>query len=526
MGFATATFTAFMAVVALLYFAMPKRSRWVVLLVASYVFFFLNSEYLIAVLFGQTLATFLVGRWMSRISDKFAQPADAPAAEKKEAKASAKKAKKRALLVGIVVNIGTWLFLKYYNFFADNANVLLSLLGVELPSLGLLVPVGLSFYTLQAVAYLVDVQRGKAEADTSLPKFMLFMSYFPQILQGPIPRYNDLAHQLYEGHSFNYKNLCFGAQLILWGFIKKLVIADRLAVPVGQVFDNYLYYDGLMVFLAAAGYGLQVYTDFSGGIDIARGFSQMLGIDMAQNFNQPYFAKSIEEFWRRWHMTLGGWTRDYIFYPLSLSKRFSKIGKASRKVFGASVGKKIPPFLAMFTVFLFIGFWHGAEWRFIIYGVFNGFFITLAILLDDKYEAWKAKLHIDNDSAAWRFFQMFRTFILCSFFRFFSRSKSVSQSFAMMGSVSVGFFDWSFITDGQLLNLGLDTQNWVVLLIAIGVLLAVDIIHERGISIREEIAKQGIVARWIIYLVAFTIPLIFGIYGSGYDSSAFIYQQF
>ena len=526
MSFVSAFFLAFIAVVTVVYFVMPKTVRWVVLLVASYLFFFINSHFLILVLFAQTLVTYLCGRWMGIIDDKLALPADADRAAKRAAKSEAKRLKKRAVHVGVVFNIGVWLFLKYFNFFADNANFILQLFNIQIPSLGLLVPIGLSFYTLQAVAYIIDVQRGKCEVDKSLPQFMLFMSYFPQIVQGPIPRYADLAMQLYKGHSFDYQRACFGAQLILWGLIKKLVIADRLGIPVSQVFDNYGYYSGFIVFLAAAGYGLQVYADFSGGIDIARGFSQIIGIDMQQNFRQPYFSRSIEDFWRRWHMTLGAWTRDYIFYPLSLSKSFANLGKSARKWFGTNIGKKIPPFLAMFTVFLFIGFWHGAEWRFILYGVFNGIFITLAILLDDKYEAAKERLHIDGESAGWKVFQMVRTFFLCSVGRFFSRSASVSQAFAMMGAAATGFFDFSCIVDGTLLTLGLNTANWVVLFIAILVLFGVDVIHEKRISIRAAIASQGIVIRWIIYLTAIAIPLVFGIYGTGYESASFIYQQF
>ena len=313
MSFVSAFFLAFIAVVTVVYFVMPKTVRWVVLLVASYLFFFINSHFLILVLFAQTLVTYLCGRWMGVIDDKLALPADADRAAKRAAKSEAKRLKKRAVHVGVVFNIGVWLFLKYFNFFADNANFILQLFNIQIPSLGLLVPIGLSFYTLQAVAYIIDVQRGKCEVDKSLPQFMLYMSYFPQIVQGPIPRYADLAMQLYKGHSFDYQRACFGAQLILWGLIKKLVIADRLGIPVSQVFDNYGYYSGFIVFLAAAGYGLQVYADFSGGIDIARGFSQLIGIDMQQNFRQPYFSRSIEDFWRRWHMTLGAWTRDYIF---------------------------------------------------------------------------------------------------------------------------------------------------------------------------------------------------------------------
>lgn len=525
MSFVSAYFFAFMAIVVVLYFGVPKTGRWIVLLCASYAFFFINSHFLVAVLFGQTLVTYLCGRWMGSIDAKLLPPPDADKASKREAKAEAKRLKKRALRVGVVANIGTWLFLKYFNFFADNANFLLDMIGVHIPSLGLLVPIGLSFYTLQAVAYLIDAQRGKCPVDESLPRFMLFMSYFPQIVQGPIPRYADLANQLYEGHGFDFKRLCFGAQLILWGVIKKIVIADRLGVPVSQVFDNYGYYSGFIVFLAAAGYGLQVYADFSGGIDIARGFSQVIGVEMQQNFNQPYFSRSIEDFWRRWHMTLGGWTRDYIFYPLSLSKAFANLGKHARKIFGTNAGKKIPPFLAMFTVFLFIGFWHGAEWRFILYGVFNGIFITLAILLDDKYELMKKRFRIDGESTAWKIFQMIRTFFLCSIGRFFSRATSVSQAFAMMGAAATGFLDVSCIVDGTLLTLGLNTANWVLLLIAITALLIVDVVHEKGVSIRAVIASQGIAVRWLIYLAAVMIPLIFGVYGD-YNAASFIYQQF
>ncbi len=527
MAFVSAAFVAFMAVVGAVYFAVPKNNRWVVLLVASYVFFFINSEWLIAVLIVQTLGTFACGRWMSSVDQKGAAALEGlEKKELREAKAALRKRKKRGMVLGVLFNLGALLFLKYYNFFAGNANIVLSLLGVSLPSLGLVVPIGLSFYTLQAIAYLVDIQRGKIAADTSLPKFMLFMSYFPQILQGPIPRHDQLAHQLYEGHSFDYKNLTFGAQLILWGFIKKLVIADRLAIPVNQVFDNWAYYDGPILFLAAAGYGLQVYADFSGGVDIARGFSQAIGIDMVDNFRQPYFSKSIEGFWRRWHITLGAWMKDYVFYPLSLSKAFARVGKRARRLFGTSAGKKIPPFIAMFIVYFCVGFWHGANWTFIAYGVWNGIFIMFGILLADQYDAAKKRLGINEESFSWEFFQMVRTFFLCAIGRFFSRADTLKQALGMIGGSTVGWYDLSFITDGSLTNLGLDVANWFVLFVAVLVLLFVDIAHERGIKIRETIAQEQIVARWIVYLAAFAVALIFGVYGSAYDSAAFIYQQF
>ena len=277
------------------------------------------------------------------------------------------------------------LFFKYFNFFSGNASGLLQRIGIPvvLPALDLMIPIGISFYTLQAIAYMTDVYRGKYRADKNFFKFMLFMSYFPQIVQGPIARYDFLANQLYEGRDMEYKRCTFGIQLILWGYIKKLVIADRLAVPVNEIFNNFNEYTGMLVLLAAIGYGLQVYADFSGGMDIARGVSQVFGIELQLNFKQPYFARSIEEFWRRWHITLGAWMKDYIFYPLSLSKLSGNIGKKARLLFGSSIGKKIPSFIAMFIVYFLVGFWHGAEWKYIFYGIWNGLFIMSGILCEE-----------------------------------------------------------------------------------------------------------------------------------------------
>ena len=526
MSFVSSQFVLFMAVAAVAYFAVPLKSRWIVLLVASYIFYFLSSELLILVMFAQTLVTYLCGRRMASAGKRLPEPEQGDAKAARGRKAALRALRKPPMLLGVFVNVGALLFLKYYNFFADTANHLLVYLGVQAPSLGLLLPIGISFYTLQAVAYLVDVYRGKFEADASLMRFMLFMSYFPQILQGPIPRYGKLANQLYEGHRFDYRRMCFGAQLILWGFFKKLVIADRLAIPVNQIFDNYPCYSGFIVFLAAAGYGLQVYADFSGGVDIARGFSQIIGVELEENFRQPYFSRSIEEFWRRWHITLGAWMRDYVFYPLPLSKACARLARRSRKLFGTSIGKKVPPFIAMFIVYFLVGFWHGPSWKFIAYGVWNGVFIMFGILLVDQYAAARRACRIDDESTSWKVFQMCRSFVLLSIGRYFSRASSLSAALSMMKLTTVGFFNLSFITDGSLLLLGLDTADWVVLLLAMELFFFVDVKHEQGLRFREAIARQGIVTRWLVYLVGFSIVLVFGVYGVDYGSTTFIYQGF
>ena len=532
MAFVSGAFIVYIFIISFLYFCVKKEYRWIVLLAGSYLFYWISSEKLVFVIFFVTVVTFAVGKVIDKNNQDsisyLKEHKELSSEERKLYKQRNKKMNKGILTGGILADLLLLLFFKYFNFFSGNASGLLQRIGVPvvLPALDLIIPIGISFYTLQAIAYMTDVYRGKYRADKRFFKFMLFMSYFPQIVQGPIARYDFLAVQLYKGHELDYKRCTFGVQLVLWGFIKKLVIADRLAVPVNEIFNNSSAYTGLLVFLAAVGYGLQVYADFSGGMDIARGVSQILGIELQLNFKQPYFARSIEEFWRRWHITLGGWMKDYIFYPLSLSKLFSNIGKKARILFGNNIGKKLPSFIAMFIVYFLVGFWHGAEWKYIFYGIWNGLFIMSGILCEDLYSKMKKLLGINQTILSWKIFQMFRTFILCSIGRFFSRAENTYVAICMMGATVKGFSNIAFLVDGTLIDLGLDTASWVVLCIMIVFMFLVDIAHEKGIQIRESIARQGIVFRWFIYYTAVFVVLVFGMYGSAYNSAAFIYQQF
>ena len=530
MQFVSLFFLIFIAAVVVCYFLVPKKAQWVVLLVASYTYFWINSGLLLLVLFASTLVTWLIGRAITRANEAgkawLAAHPDIEKSEKKQFQAAQKKRQKRIMLVGVLFDLGVLLFLKYFNFFAGSVTPLLAHFGITIPHLHLLLPLGISFYTLQAMAYLIDLNRNKYAADQNLLHFMLFMSYFPQIVQGPICRYNQLAEQLYASHDFDYDRFCRGCQLILWGFMKKLILADRIAGPVNQIFDHYGQYHGLLVFLAAAGYGLQVYADFSGGMDIARGISEILGIKLELNFNQPYFSRSVEDFWRRWHITLGAWMRDYIFYPLSLSKTFAKVGKQARKWFGGSIGKKIPPFIAMFIVYFLVGVWHGAEWKYAFYGAYNGIFIMFGILLADVYASMRKTCRVREESLTWAIIQIVRTFVIISWGRFFSRGLGVTASLKMMRGVFTNIQDLSFLTDGTLFTLGLNNANWILLVVMIIVVFLVDLAHERGIEIRKTISQQALPVRWGIYLTALFAVVIFGVYGPGYDAASFIYQQF
>ena len=531
MAFVSFPFIMLVAITAVIYFVVPKRYQWCVLLIASYVYFWINSEWLVGWLLLSTLITFFTGKAISVINKKakayLAACAETLSAkERKEYKNQAKKKTKWILLTGVILVLGILICMKYFNFFAGNANLLLAKIGIQIPTMRFLLPLGISFYTLQAVAYMTDVYRGKYDADTHVGKFMLFMSYFPQIVQGPIARYNQLANQFYEEHSFDYKRVMYGVQLILWGWMKKMIIADRIAIPVNEIFNHYTQYHGLMIFLGAAFYGLQVYADFSGGMDIARGVSQIFGIELELNFKQPYFSRSVEEFWRRWHITLGSWMRDYVFYPLSLSKYFGKLSKQSRKIFGNFVGKRLPAFLAMFIVYFLVGFWHGANWTYIVYGIWNGIFIVLGILLEEVYNKARTKCGIEEESFTWKLFQMLRTFSVISLGRLFSNAGSLNASLHMFRLMTQKWYDLSALVDGTLARLGLDTANWIILAIFVLIMLLVDNQHEKGVQIREKIASQNIVFRWAIYYGAILALLIFGLYGPGYDSAGFIYEQF
>lgn len=532
MTFVEYSFFLFVAAVLLVYYLVPLKFRWIVLLAGSYVFYWLNSKWLVLVLLGTTLLTWLMGLWIQKENDRGAaylrDHTELTRDEQKEVKTRTKKKAKWIMALGILVTLAPLLFLKYFNFFGTNINRLFSAfhLGRPVPMLNLLLPLGISFYTLQAISYLVDVSRRKVQADRNPAKFMLFMSFFPQIVQGPIPRHSQLAKQLYEGHRFDYDQLRFGAQLALWGLFKKLVIAERVAVPVNYLFEHYSEYSGPIVFFAAVLYGLQVYTDFSGGMDIARGVAQMLGIELELNFKQPYYATSIEDFWRRWHITMGSWMKDYVFYPLSLSKAFSSLSRKSRKVLGQYMGKRLPAFLAMFIVYFCVGFWHGPEWKYVAFGIWNGLFIMISILLEKAYIKGRTLCRINENTVTWRWFRVLRTLIVVSFGRFFTRSNNLHAAIAMFGRAFRNWRDITFITNGTLLKTGLNNANWILLILLLFLLFYVDYKHEHNVSFRKVIARQHFVFRWTIYIIAVLAILIFGCYGPEYNAASFIYEQF
>lgn len=420
MSYSSLNFLGFAGAAALVYFVFPKKFQWTVLLAASYVFMFFAGWRHAAFLLGTTLIVYGAGVWMESIAEHAkaqlaAHKEDWDRAAKKAFKAEIQKKKRGVMLLGVIIALGVLCFLKYYNFLAGSLS---DVLGLKLPEFRLLLPLGLSFYTFQAVGYVLDVYREKIHAEKNPAKVALFLSFFPQIVQGPISFYDQLAHQLFEPHRFSYTRAVRGGELILWGFFKKLVIADRAFIAIRTVLDSYEGFGGTTMLFTVLLYALQLYTDFSGGIDISRGVAQILGIDMVQNFRRPYFATDINDYWRRWHISLGAWMKEYVFYPLALSRRFAALGKKIRSTSfgktaaGQHTAKVLPTSLASLIVFLLVGVWHGANWKYVGFGLWNGGVIMLSTLLEPLFVSWATKLRIRVTSFGFRLFRMLRTFVV------------------------------------------------------------------------------------------------------------------
>ena len=540
MSYTSLKFFILVAVTALAYFLFPnKKYKWTVLLAASYVFYLFAGYKYIAFILFTTVCTYLSGLWLERISaqtkEYIAQNKDSLSREdKKKLKETAKKKKRGVLALTLTVNFGILAFLKYYNFFSASVNAVLGLFpsGGNLPMLRLILPLGISFYTFQSMGYLVDVYRDTVKAERNPFRFALFVSFFPQIVQGPIGIYSDLAHQLYEPHSFDFTRMKHAGLLFLWGMFKKLVIADRAIIAINAVTDNYGAYNGTTLTFTILLYSLQLYADFSGGIDISRGVAKLFGIDLMENFRRPYFAKDISEYWRRWHISLGNWFKNYLFYPMAMSKLFNNMSKGIKKSkfgstkAGAHVAKVLPTSIVSFFVFFMVGVWHGANWKYLAFGVYNGLIIMLSVLLKPVFEWTLAKLRIRPECKPYALFRMVRTFLLVLVGYVFDVAPTFSD--AMM-TFRRFFTDQNYTrSHAEISQLGLDIPDYILLLLCTLTILIVSIWQERHPDTTVSIAldKRRYGARFACFFFLIMSVIIFGIYGSGYNPADFVYMQF
>lgn len=500
----------------ILYYALPGRFQWIWLLLVSYAFYLYGDGravvWLVAVTGATWLATLCIGALVTRHKSL-------PAEQKKAHAAQHKRQKKAVCALYLFAVFGLLYIMKYWNFTAELFS------SVSLPRFDFLIPLGLSFFIFQSAGYVIDVYRGKYAPERNPFKVALFTSFFPQMVQGPISRFHDLAPQLYATRKLDYTNLQYGIQLAMWGYLKKLVIADRAAIVVNAVFADSAAYGGAVAAAAVFLYCIQLYCDFSGGIDITRGVAQMFGITLAENFQRPFFAVSLADYWRRWHITLGSWMRDYLFYPLSLSKPFVKLGKWGRKHLKGKVSKILPTSLATFVVYLVIGIWHGANFRYIVFGLWNGTLITASLLLEGTFYNMRGSLGIRDESRPWHLFQVLRTFLLVFIGRYITRAPRLKTAISML-ITTVTDVRLHELRDGTFASLGLTKGALAVVLIGMLLVLCVEWYQERGGRVRDSLAAQHGFVQWLAIAVPLVILLLLGIMRDGYISSEFIYKQF
>ena len=490
MLFNSYSFLIFFPVVILIHFILPKKMQYIWLLVASY-YFYMNwdARYVLLLLFS-TAVTYISGIAIEN--------------------AGSKKAGKTAVAVSFVLNIAVLFFFKYFHFAIDSVNLLLSGVNISLPkpSVTFLLPVGISFYTFQALSYTMDVYRKEVRAERNFFKYALFVSFFPQLVAGPIERSKNLLKQVNETHRFDFEKMREGLLIMLWGYFLKLVIADRAAIVVDTIYGNYAEYGGVYLIVASVLFAIQIYCDFAGYSIIAVGAAKILGFELMDNFNCPYLSRSIGEFWHRWHISLSTWFRDYLYIPLGGNRK--------------GVLRK---YINLIVVFLVSGLWHGAAGTYVIWGLVHGIYQVVGGITKPVRDKLNDVFGMKPDSIGHKIVRGMITFALVDFAWIFFRAESLGAAIEIIRSM-MHIGNIGILGNGALYELGISRWSFRILLFGIVVLLFSDFMKYRGIEIRKIILEQELWCRWLCYIAVLWFVLIFGIWGGTYDSSSFIYFQF
>lgn len=487
MLFNSLAFAIFFIIVFLLYWLLPHKYRWLLLLASSYYFYISWGFELVIWLILTTCISYLSAKAIEKSKDSTI--------------------KKRYMLIAIIGCLSILFIFKYFNFFFNNITDFLRLfsLPIDKLTLKLMLPIGISFYVFKTLSYVIDVYKGNLTAEKHFGIYALYVSFFPQLIAGPIDRASNIIHQFYEEKYFDYIRVTYGLKLLAWGFFKKLVIADNLAIYVNRVFDNVNEYSGLSLIVVAVFFTIQIYCDFSGYTDIAIGVAKMLGITSMKNFASPYFSRSTQEFWRRWHISLSTWFRDYVYIPL-----------------GGSKVKECRHYGNLMITFLLSGLWHGANWTFIVWGGLHGFFLVIATMIRKQKQKSYKSLGLSENNLLVYWINVAITFILVCFLWIFFRANTIGDAFYFINHM----FDGLEITKTYLKtvynSLGFDLITVVNVFISIIILAVVDFAQLKRDMV-EELGKKPLFIRWTIY-VAIVLMVLFN---SPFDSgSEFIYFKF
>lgn len=476
-------FLIFFPIVVLAYYMIPVRFRNIWLLVASYYFYWCCDARYVVLLFAVTLVTYVTARCIAR--------KDAALQEKKDGTARQQDAKAKIFVaVCLLVNFGILCSFKYSAF-----------TGIDI-----ILPVGISFYTFQSFGYVMDVYRGKSKAERNFLKYALFVSFFPVLTSGPIERSDNLLRQIQKQTKFDWDNVKTGLCLMLWGYFLKLVMADRIAIFVNAVFEKEM--GGLYAIVATLLFGVQIYCDFAGYSTLAIGAGRVLGFRLIENFEAPYLSKSVSEFWRRWHISLSGWFRDYLYIPL-----------------GGNRKGKFRKYVNLMIVFLVSGVWHGAGWKYLIWGGLNGAYQVIGDILKPVKQKITDFLHINRQAVLYQSMQKIVTFLLIDFAWLFFKAGSAGSALRMIKK-TITEFDWKIMTNGSLYQMGLSGMEFAFMLSMILVLLVVDILHDRKIYVLNVVKRQHSCIQACLCAILLMVIIIFGVYGVNYDVGTFIYFAF
>lgn len=489
-------FLVFFPIVLLVYFVIPRKSRYIWLLLSSYYFYMgWNPKYALLLLFS-TVITYGSSLLLVRFREKPGK-------------------KKLVVAACVIVNITILFFFKYFAFAMNALEKVLGLLHITLPevTLNLLLPVGISFYIFQAVGYMIDVYREEIEPERNLFRYALFVSFFPQLVAGPIERSKSFLPQIQKLPDiklWDFHRIRSGALIMLYGYILKMIIADRAAIFVDTVYNTEAYneYKGFMVLVAAVLFSIQIYCDFAGYTFIAIGAAKIMGIQLMNNFNAPYFAVSIKDFWDRWHISLTSWFRDYLYFPLGGSRR-----------------GKVRKYINILIIFTVSGLWHGASFHYVAWGMLHGVLRVGGELTKKLRSKACVLLKVRRGVLSYKLFQICLTFLEVTIAWMFFRAESVRQAVDMLKNMFAQPNIW-VLFDGSLFTLGLDAKDFNVLLIFIGIMLLADYLRSKKVSLTAHFAKQSIWFQWLVFFVGIWSVLVFGVYGPGFDATQFIYFQF
>lgn len=502
MQFNSIDFMLFFPIVLAIYFLIPKKrgGREIWLLVASYYFYMSwNAKYALLIA-GSTVVTFFSGILIEKCS--------------RMGDVQGRRYKKIILILCLCINLGILGVFKYGNFAIESISSILETLHITSISrrFDLLLPVGISFYTFQALGYIIDVYRNEVKVEKNLVRYALFVSFFPQLVAGPIERSKNLLSQIQhisEIKLWNAKRVTSGAILMVWGFFMKMVIADRVSLLVDTVFDNYRMYGGTELIIAAIGFTIQIYCDFGSYSMIAIGAAKIMGFHLMENFNTPYFAQNIRDFWNRWHISLSTWFKDYLYIPLG-GNRKGNLRKA----------------LNIMIVFLVSGLWHGASWNFVAWGGIHGFYQVAADFIRPYRERLQARFKMKTECFSWYFLQTIVTFGLVVFAWIFFRANSIADALRYIKRIFVKPTPW-ILFNGGIFELGIDRVEMNILVVSILLLILVDLVrYKKKVTIDVFLMEQNLWFEWMTIIGVIIMIFVFGKYGPTFDAQQFIYFQF